>query len=115
MNLQTLIISMTVIASGLLFVAIAVQAVLAAVLIHEAKKLQGVRSVHENYTALAASLAGLRKEHVSLEELVSTWMSRSATRAKRKKDEEASVEPTQMETPEEDMIGGVVFPSLRKN
>lgn len=85
---QTLFILMMVVGYSVLVVAMAGQLVLLIVLLRESKKLDKAAAVATSFTALAAQVSALKKDVVSLDELVSTWMSRVATRSKRKREKE---------------------------
>lgn len=75
----------------LLCVAIVEVAVLV-LMIREVRKAERVSAYHAALQSLRGDVAALRKEHVALDEIVSAWMNRVATRAKRAKRQEQEEE-----------------------
>lgn len=106
---QTLIISMTVVAWGVLVAVMAVQTFLAIYLIRENRRIVAGQSVHERLAALGAGLSGLRKEHSLLRESVETYISRENVRAGRAKREYKKKDKDDDDEPE--LPGDVFFPT----
>ena len=106
MNPTILIILTMAFGSVLLVVVAGATAVLAVVNNRQANRLQRVESYHDSIKRISADLAALRKEHLALDELVSVWMNRNATRSKReKKEKEREEEPSTVDN------AGLFFPS----
>ena len=87
--------------SVVLIVVMVVQAVLATLLYQQAKRLTAAQNVHERINAVSSALVALRKEHLALDELVSQWMARSATRAKRERKKEREADEEELEPVQE--------------
>src|SRR5262245_17523884 len=102
---QTLFILMMVVGWGLLVVVLAAQTVLAVILVQQGRKLQSAAALHQ-------AVAALRRDHAGLDETVSAWMMRNATRLKREVKKQRQQEEVQQEDDGESMIPGLVFPSL---
>jgi hypothetical protein len=106
---------MTVIAWGLLLVVLLTQAFLAALLVRENRRLQVAQSVHERLVSIVASVAGLRKEHLNLAEMVETWRARDVSRGvKDRHKNRGKVPPDEEEQPggDEQLPDDVFFPTI---
>jgi biopolymer transport protein ExbB/TolQ len=105
---QILIISMTVFAWGVLLVVMAAQAFLAILLVRENRRLVQGKPVYESLASLNASFIALRKEHLALDELVTSYQARQAVRVKRARKEERERDE---ENPSPIDEQGIFFPS----
>jgi biopolymer transport protein ExbB/TolQ len=94
---------------GAVVLVVLLQGVLAVLLYREAKQLDGVRQHQEKLASLSANVAALHKQHTSLDELVSSYMNRQATRQRRNMKKTDEEESETSETP-----SGLEFPSLFK-
>jgi hypothetical protein len=92
---------------GAVVLVVLLQGVLAVLLYRESKSLDGVRLHQEKLASLSASVAALHKQHTSLDELVSSYMNRQATRQRRNMKKLEEEEPDEASAP-----SGLEFPSL---